>query len=221
MSIEAVVFDRDGVLVEIDQARFAAEVLQRVPLDRAELEQHWRCFLGRRVVTDAANETRVMAAFLASLAAELGLDAGALADLDYASAVRAFPEAREALVAARRAGVRVGVLTNNTAAVSASRMLEVAGLGDLVDVAFTSQMIGAGKPDPTSYSVVAAALGSPASACLFFDNARLAVEGARAVGMHAWEVDRTRADHDIAGGIVRDLTAVASILRAAPGVTTR
>lgn len=213
----AVIFDRDGVLVEVDEARLAQDVLRHIPLPRAEIERCWRRFLDGRALADAASESRAMTAFLTSLADELDLDLAAreaLLRVDYAGAVRAFPDARGALGAVRRSGLRVGVLTNNTAGVSARRMLAVVGLDDLVDAALSAQMIGAQKPEIAAYRAAAGVLGVPASECLFFDDKRVSVDAARAAGMRAWEVDRSRPDHDIEGGVVRDLTAVEPILRA-------
>jgi putative hydrolase of the HAD superfamily len=106
----------------------------------------------------------------------------------------------------------VGVLTNNSMGVSPGRMLAAAGLDGLVDVALSAQMIGARKPEPAAYAAIAAALDAPSQSCLFFDDNRTWVEAARAMGMRAFELDRGRADHDVVAGILRDLSAVPSIL---------
>ena len=123
-----------------------------------------------------------------------------------------FPDAPPALSDARRRGLRIGVLTNNSASLSPSRMLEASGLGALVDVALSAQMIGAKKPEPRAYHAVAEALRAPAGSCIYFDDAMERVVGARAVGMRAFHVDRKRARHDLAAGIVADLGALPAIL---------
>src|SRR5690606_28140779 len=124
-------------------------------------------------------------------------------------------DAKPALVEARRRGLRIAVLTNNSAALSPSRQLAAVGLDDLVDLALSSQMIGACKPEPAAYRAAADALGFSPAQCLFFDNTPAWVEGARRVGMAAWHVDRSRGDHDLDTGIVRDLSALPLILERA------
>lgn len=220
----AVVFDRDGVLTTTDHARFARDVLARIPLPEVELARRWRAWLGGRALRDAPDEAVAIEGFLRALANELGLDRGrqrALASIDYTGCVRAFGDARGALVETRRRGLRAGVLTNNSAGVSPRRMLAAAGLDELIDVALSSQMIGAAKPEPAAYHAIAKALDVPASRCLFFDDAGDRVEGARVAGMAAWLVDRTRADHRLELAIVHDLSALSAILDRAGGSPLR
>jgi putative hydrolase of the HAD superfamily len=217
VAVRAVIFDRDGVLVTIERERFARLVLSRIPLSEADLTVRWRAFLGGRALRDGDEESCVRG-FLSALADELGLDEeakGALLAIDYTACVRCFDDAREALTEARRRRLRVGLLTNNSMGLSPARMLARQGLDGLVDVALTSQMIGARKPEPAAYRAIAAALGVPAPACIFFDDARPSVDGARAAGMRAFQVDRARDGHDIDGGVVRDLSALGAILGAA------
>ncbi|NUO49328.1 MAG: HAD family hydrolase, partial [Polyangiaceae bacterium] len=102
--------------------------------------------------------------------------------------------------------------TNNSMGVSPGRKLEATGLAGLFDVALSSQMIGAKKPEAAAYIAIATALQADPRHCLFFDNKRSCVEGARATGMRAFELDRTRADHDIPAGVLRDLSALSLIL---------
>jgi FMN phosphatase YigB (HAD superfamily) len=49
-------------------------------------------------------------------------------------------------------------------------------------------------------------------ACLFFDDERACVQGASAVGMHAYLVDRGCSDHVLEEYIVTDLSIVELIL---------
>ena len=55
------------------------------------------------------------------------------------------------------------------------------------------------------------ALGVEPEQCLFFDDEVPCVDGARALGMSAYLVDRTRTEHELSRGIVCDLSAIATI----------
>jgi putative hydrolase of the HAD superfamily len=210
-----VIFDRDGVLMTFDRMRLARDVLSRIPLPEAEITARWRAWLEGAALRDARDEAEQIGGFLTNLAAELDIDPAeraSLARVDYLTCVRGFDDAKPALLEAKRRGLRVAVLTNNTISLSATRPLAAAGLDGLVDVALSSQMVGARKPEARAYEAVAAALGLPAKRCLFFDNTPACVAGARAVGMGAWHVDRSRECHDLDAGVVRDLTALPLVL---------
>jgi putative hydrolase of the HAD superfamily len=213
-----VVLDRDGVLTTLDRARLVRDVLSRIPLSEADLTARWRARLEGRALRDAREEEAAIAEFLEELADELELASAerrALSSLDYLGCVRGFDDAREALLEARRRGLGVAVLTNNSAELSPRRQLAAAGLDELIDVALSSQMIGKAKPHPEAYRAAAAALGVATERCVFLDNTPACVEGARGVGMSAWQVDRSRDDHDIDAHVVRDLSALPLILERA------
>lgn len=210
-----IVLDRDGVLTTMDRARFARDVLSAIPLPEQEIALRWKAWLGGRALSDAGDEEDVIASFLAGLADDLALaevQRRALLSIDYLACVRGYDDAKPALADARRSGLRIAVLTNNSAALAPTRQLERVGLDGLVDVALTSQMIGARKPEPAAYLAAAEALRLSPAQCLFFDDTAAWVDGARAVGMAAWQVDRTRRDHDLEAGVVRDLSALPRIL---------
>ncbi|OSC42089.1 HAD family hydrolase [Mycobacterium decipiens] len=212
MSTHAIVFDRDGVLTRFDWAG-AREVLLRIThLPLEELGDRWQAWLNGRALDDALDESEQIRAFLSNVARDLELGRQAhdeLLRLDYASFAQGYPDARPALEEARRRGLKVGVLTNNSMLVSPRRMLASAALDDLVDVALSSQMIGAAKPDPQAYRAIAQALGVATTSCLFFDNIATWVEGARRTGMRAYLVDRSGEPRD---GVVRDLSRLDAIL---------
>ncbi len=215
MTIRAAVFDRDGVLLTTDRRRFARDVLARFPLPQAEVAQRWRAWLAGRALASGADEQEAIAGFVGALADELGLRGEARAKLlalDYRTCIRGFPDARPALEVAHQRGMAVGVLTNNSAGASAMGMLEAAGLADLIDVALSAQSIGASKPDPKAYRAIATALGVQPEACVFFDDSPGSCAAARALGMRAYEVDRTLPRHDIQSGRLRDLSALSDLL---------
>lgn len=91
-----------------------------------------------------------------------------------AAALDPFPDALAALTDLRAAGLRTGVLTNSTTD-AASSALRSAGLHDVVEVVFGSELVRRFKPDPRVYENAVARLEtSPSSVCL--------------VAAHAWDV---------------------------------
>ncbi|HEX2383428.1 MAG TPA: HAD family phosphatase [Acidimicrobiales bacterium] len=79
--------------------------------------------------------------------------------------------------------VRVALFSNASTRLEAD--LESCGLGNSFDVVFNSARLGVAKPDPEAFLMVAAALGTTPERCLFVDDTRANVEGARAAGMQA------------------------------------
>ncbi|MDC0675792.1 hypothetical protein [Nannocystis radixulma] len=109
-ALQAVIFDRDGVLTAIDRTCLMRQVLARAPLSERALAERWSAWLGGRPLVGADDEDAARLGFLRQLAADLQLDDEARAELlalDYASCVRAYPEARAALLATRRRSRRV------------------------------------------------------------------------------------------------------------------
>lgn len=214
MSVRAVIFDRDGVLTTVDEVRLARELLAHVPVSREQLAVRWQAWLAGRALVEAADEHLALREFLLATADALGLTAEArrrVAELDYAAYVRAWPDAAPALRWARAAGLRVGVLTNNSAGLSPRRMLALAGLDELVDVAVSSQMLGARKPALAAYLGAAAALDVAPEQCLFLDDAPACVAGARAAGMRAYLVARGQTG-DRGEDTLADLSGLAALV---------
>lgn len=216
MRISALVFDRDGVLTTFDWASVQVELSRITGLSAGEIVERWRAWSRERVIADSASEHESIRGFLLGVAGSAGLGDGArtaLLEFDYTKFVRGYPDAALALGEARRRGLKTGVLTNNSLAISPTRMLDAAGLGGSIDVALSSQMIGAAKPDPRAYRAIAAALGVATGECLFFDNVASWVDGARRAGMRARLVDRSGEAGPPRDGVVRDLADLDAILR--------
>lgn len=213
--IEAVIFDRDGVLTYFDMAPAIAylEPIVQLPID--EIARRWWQWRDPATApTDVVEEQALFAGFWDILADDLHLSTekrDQLYRFDYTTVVRAFPDARPALLAARQRGLRTGILSNFELA-SLDASLETAGLADLIDVAYAAPVIGVAKPDPEAYLTVARALSVQPEDCLFFDDEPSWVEGARAVGMHAFHVDRDRAEHALSQHVVCDLSAIPELL---------
>jgi putative hydrolase of the HAD superfamily len=90
---------------------------------------------------------------------------------------------------AREAGKRVGVLSNDAYAINGPEFFatrpEFADLDAFVD----STDVGARKPAPEAYLAATAALAVEPARVVFLDDTPECVEGARAVGMTAIQVD--------------------------------
>ncbi len=210
----AVVLDRDGVLTHFDLPMLRELLSGLVPLPLEGLAERWERWCERGGPRTASEEEAFWAGFWDHVCDELALSSDVrerLHAFDYTRTVRAFPEVRGSLLAARARGLQIGVLSNFPL-VSLGASLEAAGLADLVDVARSAPMLGAAKPHPASYLGVTNALGVEPEDCIFFDDEVECVDGARALGIQAFRVDRTRDDHALADGVVRDLGVLPVLL---------
>jgi putative hydrolase of the HAD superfamily len=216
-SWQAVIFDRDGVLTDFDLPRAAQFFTPRVPLSLWEIFARWEAY-GQIVgfPNSMEAEQEFFADFWSHICTDLGLDDSVRRELqqfDYTTCLTVYPDVRPALTAARDAGLPIGVLSNFALA-SLEHSLQTTGLADWVDAACAATVIGAAKPAPRAYAIAAARLGVQPEACLFFDDELPCVEGARAVGMRAFHVDRGRSHHALDEGVVADLSALAVLLAA-------
>jgi len=215
MIIEAIIFDRDGVLTDFDMAKAGAFFGPILPISLDELGYHWEK-QGKKTgfPTSVAEEKIFFRDLWDHLSDEFELVQSKRAQLhkvDSLSFLQPFPEVRPVLEGIRRRGLRIGVLSNFSLA-NLDASLEAAGLLDLIDVACAATVIGFAKPEPRAYLTATKALGVKPENCLFFDDETDCVQGGRDVGMQSYLVDRHRPDHAIAEGIVRDLSAIPTIL---------
>jgi putative hydrolase of the HAD superfamily len=213
--IKAVIFDRDGVLTRFNLQAAAAYFQPRIPLPLDAIRERWLAQGHTRGFPRSLDEEqRFWAAFWHDLGREFTLSATVQRELDqfkYTSLIELFDDAPGALGLARERGMRTGVLSNFSLA-SLEDSLAAVGLLDLVDVACATQRIGVAKPNAAAYQHIANDLGIDPTECLMFDDEPPCVDGARAVGMQAYLVDRRQKAHHIGDGIVADLSALAQIL---------
>jgi putative hydrolase of the HAD superfamily len=100
-----------------------------------------------------------------------------------------FDDAREALQAARRHGLRVVVVSNWDA--SLAQVLERVGLADVIDGVVTSAAVGAAKPDPAIFDAALALARVVAGEALHVgDSLEEDIAGARAAGIAAVLLNR-------------------------------
>jgi FMN phosphatase YigB (HAD superfamily) len=82
-----------------------------------------------------------------------------------------------------------------------------------MDYVAAAPVIGYSKPQPESYLHVATELGVLPEECVFLDDEPPAVEGALAVGMKAYRVDRRMLRHDLAHKKICDFSILALLLQ--------
>jgi putative hydrolase of the HAD superfamily len=101
------------------------------------------------------------------------------------------PEAQSAILAARAAGVRLAILSNELDLFYGVEFRRRFPLIDLFEVIMDATYTQILKPDPQSYQSCLAALGLPASACVFVDDQVKNVRGALAIGLPTVHFDVT------------------------------
>ncbi len=116
---------------------------------------------------------------------QLGLTSDDLASLrhDFYSGDQLDQELVALIRDLRAAGVRIGLLTNNT--LDLEDTLYNLSLNRLFDTWVISAQIGVMKPDPLAYRAILHALGVSPGQAILVDDFAANTEGARAVGMHA------------------------------------
>ena len=183
MGYRAVLFDFGGVLLRMDPWVFAPleekyrlepgsllRALYRVP--------EWRA-LERGQGTRRAWEEAVQRA----LAEMAGCDM-TQCYLELKALDRPLNQEMVELVRRLRPHYQVAILSNSDDSLE-DRLRDRFGIYDLFHQVFNSYRLRMAKPDPEIYLHAAEALGLPPAACVFIDDLRRNVEGAREVGMHA------------------------------------
>lgn len=107
---------------------------------------------------------------------------------EFRSWARGWLPGAEALLDALRPHYRLAALSNCNP-VHWARLVDDLALASHFDLALSSHELGRRKPDPGIFADALTRLDVPASAVLFFDDARANVEAARAAGMQAEVVD--------------------------------
>lgn len=102
---------------------------------------------------------------------------------DPASAIR--PEAVAAVEAARAAGCRLAILSNELDLFYGRELRQRVELLHHFDCIVDATYTGILKPDPRAYALCLERLGLPASVCVFVDDQARNVEGAARAGMRA------------------------------------
>jgi len=102
------------------------------------------------------------------------------------------PEARETILAAKAAGVRLAILSNELDLFYGADFRTRFPLIDLFYVIVDATYTGILKPDPRAYEQVIAEVGVDRKDCVFVDDQKKNIEGADAVGLPNVHFDVTR-----------------------------
>jgi putative hydrolase of the HAD superfamily len=210
--IDALVLDWGGVLT-VSVPVFVGEWLQAESVDRERYAQTMRSWMGREALPDnpvfrletgelSVDEfERLLAAELATTDGSVIAPEGLLRRM-FGSAT---PDpAMIALVRdARAAGLRTALLSNSWGEGYPLDLLE-----ELFDIIVISGRIGMRKPDPQIFRHTLEQIGLPAHRCAFFDDAPVNVEGAKAVGLHAFRHTDAESTRTTLADLVPELVKV-------------
>lgn len=102
------------------------------------------------------------------------------------------PEARDAIFAAKQAGLKLAILSNELDLFYGVEFRKRFPLIELFDVIVDATYTKILKPDPRAYQQVLAELALPREACVFVDDQKKNIEGAEAVALPHVHFDVTR-----------------------------
>lgn len=180
MTIEIVLFDLGGVLIELSplqsMGRFFAE-----PSEEAVWKRWLACPWVRRFERGHCAPDEFARGMVESWSMEAPPEAFLEAFVRWPRGL--MPGARE-LAAAVRKRVAIGCLSN-TNLLHAERHATEEAVYDLFDHRFLSHELGLVKPDREIYEQVVTRLGCPAEKILFLDDNQINVDGARSAGLRA------------------------------------
>jgi putative hydrolase of the HAD superfamily len=204
-ALRAVFFDAGNTLVRMNYAAIAARLaglghaVGAEAVQRAEWRARVRFDGGLLACPGASTESgAARISYLELLLDELGIGdrwtARAMAAWreSYNAPVGIFdvadPEALAALALCRRAGLKVGVVSNSNGTVRG--LLGALGIGPYLDFVLDSFEVGVEKPDPRIFALALARAGAePAQAVHVGDLYSVDVRGARGAGLEAILLD--------------------------------
>jgi 2-haloacid dehalogenase len=133
--------------------------------------------------------------------------------------MKAYPEARAALIGLRQRGLRLAFLTNMTAAM-VENAVSNAKLDGLFEAVLSTDRVRAYKPDPRAYQMGVDAFGLARDAIVFAAFGGWDAVGAKWFGYRTFWVNRVAAPREQLGieadGTGRDLDDIARFLGASP-----
>jgi putative hydrolase of the HAD superfamily len=210
-SVQAVLFDRDGVLTYFDVESATAFFRPLIPITVYELGARWHAMgTAHGFPRNLAEEQAFFARFWQQIGSEFALTPQQFANLetlDYTRFIVPYPEVRMVLEQLRSANIQMGVLSNFSMA-SLEQSLVTAGLAEFFAVVCAASVVGITKPSPEAYDIALAAMQVRPESCLFFDDEVSCVEGARDLGLRAYLVDRQAIVHDLRHAVVTNLEPV-------------
>ncbi len=195
MSIQALIFDMGGVLLQIGDETPRRQIADRLGLS---LDAIYAAIFDSELARRAMRGELSYEAHWAWVCAELGLCSDDCADLHTEFwRVDVIDHELAAYLRSLRGRYKIGLLSN--AWDDLRRKLVRWGVADLFDDVVNSAEVGLAKPDPQIYTLALDRLGVLAPEAVFVDDRLENVEGARQVGMYAVQyVQRTQALAELA-----------------------
>lgn len=190
MSLEAVVFDLYGTLVESlpHDVQHGLELARAVSAPPEKFASLWR----ESVYDRMAGKFASMEETVAHICAKLGISPSPM-ELQEAAVVRARalksfiavrPDAAETLLALKKAGLRTGLITNSGP--GTAEAWQQTPLAGLIDEAVFSYEVRMTKPDPAIFRLACERLMVRPDACMYVgDGGDDELSGAESVGMRA------------------------------------
>jgi putative hydrolase of the HAD superfamily len=180
LTVEVVLFDLGGVLIELSGEEVFAQWMGGVSRDEL-----WRRWLTSPAVREFETGRRSAAAFAQGVVDEFAL---AVTPDEFLAAFAAWPrgffDGASSLLRETRGRTRVGCLSNSNA-LHWERFRRELDIESHFDVSFASHRLGALKPDREVFEHVVTELRCPADTVLLLDDNALNVDGARAAGLRA------------------------------------
>ena len=186
VAITAVVFDIGGVIIEADIERYASLASTRFCCQEEDLRKVVRARLGpledgkidSETFWAGVGETLVASGKGKAVPPSLlkGLWRNVLKDT-----MKINPQMTNLCGELQRRGLIVAALSNTI--VEHAEYLATAGIYRPFSPCILSCAVGLHKPDKAIYQLTAKAIGKPLKECLFIDDSKANVEGARSAGM--------------------------------------
>jgi putative hydrolase of the HAD superfamily len=184
-SIEVLLFDLGGVLVEFSGVQDIAPFLQE-NLPGSEILERWRhCIHTHQFGIGALSRQEFSERFVRDWNLNIPPEGFLREFRDWSK--RLLPGAAE-LLASLRPSFRLAALSNSNE-LHWERNTNELGLTRLFEVAISSHQIGVCKPDPAAYRITLERLGVRPERVVFFDDVPAHVEAAEALGIRAFRVD--------------------------------
>jgi putative hydrolase of the HAD superfamily len=178
----ALIFDFGGVIMKTRDFSPRHAWDERLGLPHGSVE---KVVHGSSAWRQAQRGEISLAAYWDAVAAQLGLDTAQVAQLavDFCSGDQVDHEVIDCIRQLRGQGHSIALLSNDSPALE--EKLHDLNLYSLFDVVLISGQIGVMKPDQRAFLDMLSALDRPADECVFIDDMRVNVEGARALGILA------------------------------------
>ncbi len=189
-SIQAVIFDMDGVLIDSEPVhqRATDEAARQFGLPPVDPDTFARYFFGRTDYTGFLDYLAAVDRTDLSIPDLMNATADAYARR-FPDEVEPFQDALDALHACTERGYRVAIVSGARNS-ELDDVVKRFDLAPLLDATVGGDDVPVGKPDPAPYLAGARELGLPPARCLVIEDAPAGVASAIGAGMRCLAVDR-------------------------------